>query len=164
LAISRSLNRCQNSSSASGLSLEVADVFRAYVPAYLRAFGDVTSSEQRRVLRDLMRCRTAARGGHVAACGQCGHRVIAYNSCRNRHCPKCQAAARAQWLAKQAEDLLDVEYFHVVFTCLTLSAPSPGRTAGFSMARCQRLPARQRPHVPGNQGRVVKLGSACGTL
>jgi hypothetical protein len=98
------------------LSLEVADVFRAYVPAYLEAFGDVTSAEQQRVLRDLMRCRTAALGGHVAECDQCGHRVIVYNSCRNRHCPKCQAAARAAWLAKQAEDLLDVEYFHVVFT------------------------------------------------
>jgi hypothetical protein len=98
------------------LSLEVADVFRAYAPAYLEAFGDVTSAEQRRVLRDLTRCRTAALGGHVAECDRCGHRVIAYNSCRNRHCPKCQAAARAAWLAKQAEDVLDVEYFHVVFT------------------------------------------------
>jgi Putative transposase/Transposase zinc-binding domain len=95
---------------------EVADVFRAYAPAYLEAFGDVTSSEQKRVLRDLQRCRTAVLGGHVAVCDQCGHRLITYNSCRNRHCPKCQAAARAVWLAQQAEDLLDVAYFHVVFT------------------------------------------------
>jgi hypothetical protein len=96
--------------------LEVADVLRAHGPAYLEAFGGVTGPEQRRVLRDLTRCRTAALGGHVEACDACGHRVIAYNSCRNRHCPKCQAAARAAWLERQAEDLLDVEYFHVVFT------------------------------------------------
>lgn len=98
------------------LSLEVADIFRAYTPAYLEAYGEVTSAEQRRVLRDLVRCRTALLGGHVEECDQCGHRVIAYNSCRNRHCPKCQAAARAAWLDKQADDLLGVEYFHVVFT------------------------------------------------
>jgi Putative transposase/Transposase zinc-binding domain len=82
----------------------------------LKAFADVTSSEQQRVLRDLVRCRTAALGGHVQECNQCGHRAIAYNSCRNRHCPKCQAATRAAWLAQQAEDVLPVEYFHVVFT------------------------------------------------
>jgi hypothetical protein len=100
----------------SSCTLEVADIFRAFAPAYLEAFGNATGAEQRRVLRDLMRCRTAALGGHIEACDTCGHRVIAYNSCRNRHCPKCQAAARATWLDKQADDLLDVEYFHVVFT------------------------------------------------
>ena len=78
------------------VSLEVADILRAYAPAYLGAFGDVTSSEQRRVMRDLMRCRTAALGGHVEECDQCGHRVIAYNSCRNRHCPKCQIAGQSK--------------------------------------------------------------------
>jgi hypothetical protein len=98
------------------ITLEVADVFRAYDQPFLEAFCHVTSGEQRRVLRDLVRCRTAALGGHVEECNQCGHRVIAYNSCRNRHCPKCQAATRAAWLAQQAEDVLDVEYFHVVFT------------------------------------------------
>jgi len=105
------------------VTLEVADVFRAYAPAYREAFGPVTSSEQRRVLRDLQRCRTAALGGHVEACDQCGHRVIAYNSCRNRHCPKCQAAARAAWLEEQAADLLDVDYYHVVFTLPDLLGP-----------------------------------------
>jgi putative transposase/transposase-like zinc-binding protein len=98
------------------VSLEVGDVFRDYAAEYLEAFGDVTSSDQRRVLRDLMRCRTAALGGHVEECDQCGHRVISYNSCRNRHCPKCQGAARAAWLAKQAEDVLEVGYYHIVFT------------------------------------------------
>src|SRR5262245_58955149 len=97
-------------------SLEGADILRLYSTAFLEGFDTVTCSEQRRVLRDLERCRTAALGGHIEECDECGHRVIAYNSCRNRHCPKCQAGARAAWLAKQAEDMLDVEYFHVVFT------------------------------------------------
>lgn len=97
--------------------LEVADVFRSYAPAYLKDFGHSISSEQRRAMRDLVRCRTAALGGHVERCNQCGHQRIAYNSCRNRHCPKCQAAARAQWLDERAAELLpNQEYFHVVFT------------------------------------------------
>jgi hypothetical protein len=96
--------------------LEVADVFREYGAAYLDAFGAVTSAEQRRVLRDLMRCRTAELGGHVEECDRCGHQRVAYNSCRNRHCPKCQAAARAAWLEREASYLLPAEYFHVVFT------------------------------------------------
>lgn len=103
--------------------LEVADVLRGYGADYLAAFGDVTSAEQRRVLRDLVRCRTAALGGHVEECNACGHRRIAYNSCRNRHCPKCQAAARAAWLDERASELLPVEYFHVVFTLPDSFAP-----------------------------------------
>jgi hypothetical protein len=71
---------------------------------------------QRKALRDLSRCRTAALGGHVDRCLDCGHERIAYNSCRNRHCPKCQARTRARWLAAQAEHLLPVEYYHLVFT------------------------------------------------
>ena len=78
--------------------LEVADVIRSCGPTFLDQFGDSLSSEQRRVLDDLARCRTAALGGHVEACDQCGHQQIAYNSCRNRHCPKCQGTAAAQWL------------------------------------------------------------------
>ena len=97
-------------------ALEVADVLRAYGPAYMGEFGDQLSSEQRRVLRDLVRCRTAELGGHVEECDRCGHRRIAYNSCRNRHCPKCQAAARARWLEERAAELLPVEYFHIVVT------------------------------------------------
>lgn len=97
-------------------ALEVADVLRAYGPAYVEAFGDQLSSEQRRVLRDLVRCRTAELGGHVEECARCGHRRIAYNSCRNRHCPKCQAAARARWLEERAAELLPTDYFHIVVT------------------------------------------------
>jgi len=96
--------------------LEVAEVMRSYGAAYLDVYGDVTSAGQRRVLRDLTRCRTAALGGHVEACDECGHRQIAYNSCRNRHCPKCQGLACARWLEARAAELLPVEYFHVVFT------------------------------------------------
>jgi hypothetical protein len=96
--------------------LELADILRDYTPAFLDAYGEVTSPEQRRVLRDLVRCRTAELGGHVEACDGCGHQRIAYNSCRNRHCPRCQAAARAEWLDQRAAELLPTEYFHVVFT------------------------------------------------
>src|SRR6516164_9350775 len=95
---------------------EVADVIRSCWPTFIDQFGDSLSPEQRRVLDDLIRCRTAELGGHVEECDQCGHQRIAYNSCRNRHCPKCQAAARAQWLEERADELLPVEYFHVVFT------------------------------------------------
>jgi Putative transposase/Transposase zinc-binding domain len=95
---------------------EVADVFRSLDPDQLERHGLPLSAEQRRVLRDIMQCRTAALGGHLERCDQCGHTQIAYDSCRNRHCPKCQAAARAEWLDQRAADLLPVEYFHVVFT------------------------------------------------
>ena len=78
--------------------LEVADVFRDHGDAFLDRYGDVLSPEQRRALSDIAACRTAALGGHVEECDQCGHRQIAYNSCRNRHCPKCQATAAAQWM------------------------------------------------------------------
>jgi len=96
--------------------LEVADIIRAHGAAFLDASGAALSAGQRHVLEDLADCRTAALGGHVEACDRCGHQQIAYNSCRNRHCPKCQATAAAQWLEAQAADLLPVAYFHVVFT------------------------------------------------
>lgn len=95
---------------------EVAEVFRRYAQRYLERHGDSTSQEQRRILRQLSACRTAALGGHKRRCDACGHEEISYNSCRNRHCPKCQASARAQWLDQEAQHLLPVEYFHVVFT------------------------------------------------
>jgi hypothetical protein len=96
--------------------LEVADVFRNHADAFLDQYGDTLSSEQRRALHDIAACRTAALGGHVEACDQCGHQRMAYNSCRNRHCPKCQATAAAQWMDARAAELLPVEYFHVVLT------------------------------------------------
>lgn len=96
--------------------LEVADVFRNYADTYLKEYGKATSDEQRRVLRNLIACRTAALGGYVTECDRCGHREVSYRSCRDRHCPKCQGAATAAWLDARASDLLDVQYFHLVFT------------------------------------------------
>jgi len=93
---------------------EVADVIREHGAAFLERHRP--SREQRRVLTDLVQCRTAILGGHAKKCDQCGHIVCVYNSCRNRHCPKCQGAARAAWLEARQQELLDVEYFHVVFT------------------------------------------------
>lgn len=95
---------------------EVADVFRSYASFYLAEYGNSVSQEQRRVIKDIISCRTAALGGHISQCEQCEHKEVYYNSCRNRHCPKCQAAARAKWLEARASDLLDVPYFHLVFT------------------------------------------------
>jgi hypothetical protein len=98
------------------VTLELADVVRAHGPAFFATHGQSLSYAQRKVVRAIAVCRTAALGGHVAQCDDCGHRQIAYNSCRNRHCPKCQAAARAEWLEERAAELLPVGYFHVVFT------------------------------------------------
>ena len=95
---------------------EVADLVRAHGAAYLAAHAAHLSDAQRRALHELAACRTAALGGHTEQCAGCGERRIAYNSCRNRHCPKCQAAARADWWARETGLLLPVEYHHVVFT------------------------------------------------
>ena len=97
-------------------ALEVADVFRAAGPAYRAAHAGHLSLHQLKVMAAIEHCRTAALGGHIEACEDCGHLRIAYNSCRNRHCPKCQGAAARTWLAERQADLLPVGYFHVVFT------------------------------------------------
>ncbi|KAI5915583.1 IS91 family transposase [Thauera sp. 2A1] len=96
--------------------LELADIFRQLGPAYRRDHVAALSRGQRRVMSAIERCRTAALGGHVEQCDACGHQRIAFNSCRNRHCPKCQSLTRAQWLEDRRAELLPVEYFHVVFT------------------------------------------------
>jgi len=95
--------------------VEVADVLHAQGDAFI-ADHPWLSIQQRTVLRALARCRTAALGGHVDHCDACSHRSISYNSCRNRHCPKCQAQARERWLAARERELLDVAYVHIVFT------------------------------------------------
>jgi hypothetical protein len=97
-------------------SLEVADILRTAGPAYRAAQAGHLSLQQLKVMSAIEHCRTAALGGHVEACADCGHQRIAYNSCRNRHCPKCQGAAARTWLAEREADLLPVGYFHVVFT------------------------------------------------
>jgi ribosomal protein L37AE/L43A len=96
--------------------LEVAEVIRSCRDAFLQRYGASLTPEQRRTLDDLAACRTAALGGHVLECPECGHQEVSYNSCGNRHCPKCQATAAARWLEAQAADLLETPYFHVVFT------------------------------------------------
>ena len=96
--------------------LEMADIIRQYGPAYRTQHTASLSRGQRCVMSAIEQCRTAALGGHVEQCDACGHQRIAYNSCRNRHCPKCQSLTRAQWLQDRQSELLPVEYFHVVFT------------------------------------------------
>jgi len=97
-------------------AVEVADVIREYGEAFRAKHGGWLTGAQHKALRDLAVCRTAALGGHVEHCLDGGHDRIAYSSCRNRHCPKCQALSRAQWLDRQTRHLLPVDYFHVVFT------------------------------------------------
>src|SRR5205085_1705111 len=94
----------------------VAEVIRSCLDEFLEKYGSKLTPEQRRALNDLASCRTAALGGHVLGCPECGHQQIASNSCGNRHCPTCQATAAARWLEKQAAQLLPTSYFHVVFT------------------------------------------------
>jgi hypothetical protein len=100
----------------SGPSLEVADIFRDHGAAWRAANAGHISLNQFKVMGAIERCRTAALGGHVARCADCAHEHIAYNSCRNRHCPKCQAGAAKAWLAAREAELLPVRYFHLVFT------------------------------------------------
>src|SRR5229473_2626114 len=97
-------------------ALEVADIFRGHGAAWRRANAGHVSLDQLKVMSAVERCRTVALGGHVARCEDCADTVIAYNSCRNRHCPKCQATAAKEWLAEREAELLPVGYFHLVFT------------------------------------------------
>jgi hypothetical protein len=96
--------------------LEVADIFRGHGPAWREANAGHVSLGQLKVMSAIENCRTAALGGHVARCEDCAHEAIAYNSCRNRHCPKCQGAAARAWLAEREAELLPVPYYHLVFT------------------------------------------------
>ena len=99
-------------------TLEVADIFRDHGPAWREANRGHVSLDQLKVMSAIERCRTVALGGHVARCENdaCAHMAIAYNSCRNRHCPKCQGAAARAWMTAREAELLPVSYFHVVFT------------------------------------------------
>jgi hypothetical protein len=111
-------------------AVEVADVLHAQGAHFLDRHPWL-SVQQRTVLRAVTRCRTAALGGHVDQCDACGHRARSYNSCRNRHCPKCQAQARARWLTARERELLDVPYVHVVFTLPHALLPLCRRNAAF---------------------------------
>ena len=96
--------------------MEVADIFRAHGAAWIGANKGHVSLGQLKVISAIKACRTAALGGHVARCEDCPHALIAYNSCRNRHCPKCQGSAARAWLADREAELLSVPYYHIVFT------------------------------------------------
>lgn len=96
--------------------LELADILRRHAPEYRRSYGALLSPEQRGVMRSITAYRTAELGGHVDECDRCGHVRISYNSCRNRHCPKCQSLKKLQWMAARQAELLPVTYYHVVFT------------------------------------------------
>jgi hypothetical protein len=142
-------------------ALEVADVIRQYGDGFLAEHGGRLSCGQRQALRGLARRHTAELGGHVEHCLDCGQERIAYNSCRNRHCPKCQALARAQWLDRQAAHLLPVEYHHVVFTL-------PAEVGGLALANpavlydlLMRSAAATLRDVAANPKR---LGAAVGVL
>src|SRR5256884_9961568 len=104
-------------------ALEVADIVRAHGEQFRQAHVASLSTQQKRVLRSIESCRTAVLGGHLERCDQCGHERNAYNSCANRHCPKCQSLARAEWLENRRSELLDTQYFHVVFTLPEQIAP-----------------------------------------
>lgn len=96
--------------------LEVANIFHAHGPAYRRDHAGHLNLPQLKVMSAIEACPTAGFGGHVATCTKCDHQHIAYNFCRNRHCPKCQGSASQDWMQARMENLLPVEYFHAVFT------------------------------------------------
>ena len=105
---------CAPPASVSRPALEVADIVRAGAERYRRTHS--LSRQQARVLRAIEQCRTAALGGHAAVCDHCGTVEVSFNSCRNRHCPKCQTLAQQRWVERQCADLLPVPYYHLVFT------------------------------------------------
>src|SRR6516225_4237835 len=127
-------------------ALEVADIFRDHGAAWRAANAGHLSLDQWKVMTAIERCRTAALGGHVERCEKCSHTIIAYNSCRNRHCPKCQGAAAREWLAEREAELLPVPYYHVVFTL-------PARIGFLSVLHTWGSPMTHHPHahmiVPG---------------
>ena len=139
--------------------LEVADIFRDHGAAWRRANAGHVSLDQMKVMSAIERCRTAALGGHVARCEneKCAHTIIAYNSCRNRHCPKCQGAAARSWLAEREAELLPVPYFHVVFSLRgsnrRYSLPEQGRNLrhpvqGFGRDHAHHRGRSQTPRRP----------------
>ena len=135
--------------------LELADVFRSHQKDFLARWNHVLSRQHRRALKDIQNCRTAALGGHLQQCGWCGHRVLLYNSCRNRHCPKCQARARVRWLAQRQTELLPVPYFHVVFHTIAADRPT-----GVAKRQTDLQPplSRRLPGFAGNRGRPATAG------
>ncbi len=141
--------------------VEVADVIRSHGAAFLSKYGKHLSGTQKKALRDLASCRTALLGGHVQRCLDCGHDRIAYNSCRNRHCPKCQALSRARWLERESAYLLPVEYHHVVFTLPAELAELAARNASALYTLLMQSAAETLREVAANPKR---LGAQVGVL
>ena len=130
---------CAASSSSRRPSFELADIVRAHGEAFRRSHA-LTAAEAA-VLRDIVRCRTAALGGHLDVCDQCGDTTPSYNSCRNRHCPKCQGLAQAKWIAEREERILPVRHFHVLCGAPSYAEPqeaSISRRLVTSLARQSR--------------------------
>jgi len=145
-------------------ALEVADVIRTHGKAFLAQYGRSLSLAQRRAFSALAHCRTAALGGHVDECDKCGARVISYNSCRNRHCPKCQAGRSAAWLERETKSLLPVDYYHVVFTLPhelgPLALQNPAKVYGLlfqAVAETLRQIAADPKHLGAEIGVVALL-------
>ena len=140
-------------------ALEVADIFRAHGPAWREAQRGHLSLAQLKVMSAIEQCRSAALGGHVLRCDGCGTDQIAYNSCRNRHCPKCQSSAAKRWLDARQADLLPVEYYHVVFTLPAPIADIAYQNKAvlygllFDIAAETLLTHRRRSQAPGRQHR-----------
>jgi Transposase zinc-binding domain len=125
---------------------EVADIFRHHGAAYRKANAGHLNRCQLRVMTAIEACRTAALGGHLQRCRKCGLTQIAYSSCRDRHCPKCQGSAAREWLAARQADLLEVEYFHVVFTLPQQIAALAYQNKAVCTAFClRRRPRRSKP-------------------
>ena len=132
--------------------LEVADVFHRHGADWRQANAGHVSLDQLKVMSAIEQCRSAALGGHVERCEECGHSRIAYNSCRNRHCLKCQGAAARDWLAAREADLLPVGYFHLVFTLPAEIAPIAYQNRRSSTICCSAQPPRRcspSPPIPG---------------
>ena len=121
---------------------EVADVFRRYGAAYRETHGASLCTAQRRVMSAIELCRTAALGGHIERCDRCDHQRIWYNSCRDRHCPKCQSLARAQWLEDRQSELLDTQYFMWSSLFRSRLPPLPCKTSRSSTTFCSEPPPR----------------------
>ncbi len=123
--------------------LEVADVFRAHGPSYRLVQAGHLSLGQLKAMSAIEACRTAELGGHVERCEDCAHVQVAYNSCRNRHCPRCQGAAARRWLEAREAELLPVAYYHVVFTVPSEVADMLSTTRRWCTTSCSR-PRRRR--------------------
>jgi hypothetical protein len=137
-------------------ALEVADIFRAHGPAWREAQRGHLSLAQLKVMSAITQCRTAALGGHALRCEGCSADQIAYNSCRNRHCPKCQGTAAQRWLDARQADLLPLEYYHVVFTLPAPIADIAGRRR--AATRCEaRQPVAGSEDAPDDLFRVASM-------